>query len=100
MNLLRQTNLLDEPEVRLHHLRDRDGAKVEIVAEPSDGRLVALEVKASRSVNQADARWLAWLRDKTPDNFVCGIELHTGDRAFRLGDRLLAAPVAALWLTD
>lgn len=98
--LLRQTGFLDEPEVRLHHLRDRDGAEVDVVAEASDGRLVALEVKASRSVNQADAKWLAWLRDKTPDDFVCGIVLHTGDRAFRLGDRLLAVPVAALWLTD
>lgn len=98
--LLRQTSFLDEPEVRLHHLRDRDGAEIDIVAEASDGRVVAIEVKASRSVNQADGKWLAWLRDKIPDDFVCGIVLHTGDRAFRLGDRLIAVPIAALWLTD
>jgi predicted AAA+ superfamily ATPase len=98
--LLRQTGFLEEPEVRLHHLRDRDGAEVDIIAEASDGRVVALEVKASRSVNQADARWLAWLRDKISDDFVCGIVLHTGDRAYRLGDRLLAVPMAALWLAD
>lgn len=98
--LLRQTSFLDEPEVRLHHLRDRDGAEVDIVAEASDGRVVAIEVKASRSVNSADAKWLAWLRDKISDDFVCGIVLYTGDRAFRLGDRLLAVPIAALWLSD
>lgn len=98
--LLRQTGFLDEPEVRLHHLRDRDGAEVDLIAEASDGRIVAIEVKASRSVNQADAKWLAWLRDKVPDDFVCGIVLHTGDRTFRLGDRLLAVPIAALWLAD
>ncbi len=98
--LVRQSSFLDEPEVRLHHLRDRDGAELDVVAEASDGRVVAFEVKASRSVNQADAKWLAWLRDKIPDDFVCGIVFHTGDRAFRLGDRLLALPIAALWLSD
>lgn len=45
-------------------------------------------------MNQADGKWLAWLRDKIPDDFVCGIVLHSGDRTFRLGDRLLAVPIA------
>ena len=98
--LLRQSSFLDDPEVRLHHLRDRDGAEVDVVAEASDGRVVACEIKASRSVNHADAKWLAWLHDKIPDDFVCGIVFHTGNRAFRLGDRLLALPIAALWLSD
>lgn len=98
--LLRQTSVLDEPDVGLHHLRDRDGAEIDIVAEAADGRVVAIEVKAARSVNQADAKWLGWLRDKIPNDFVCGIVLHTGDRPFRLGDRLLAIPIAALWLAE
>lgn len=98
--LVRQAGFIDDPEIRLHHLRDRDGAEVDVVAEASDGRIVGIEVKASRSVNQADARWLAWLRDKIPDDFVCGVVLHTGDRTYPLGDRLLAVPVAALWLCD
>lgn len=98
--LLRQTSVLDEPDVGLHHLRDRDGAEIDIVAEAADGRVVAIEVKAARSVNRADAKWLGWLRDKIPNDFVCGIVLHTGDRPFRLGDRLLAIPIAALWLAE
>lgn len=98
--LTRQASFLDEPDVRLHHLRDRDGAEIDIVAEAADGRVVAIEVKAARSVNHADAKWLAWLRDKIPNDFVCGIVLHTGDRSFRLGDKLLAIPIEALWLAE
>jgi uncharacterized protein len=86
-----------EPEVRLHHLRDRDGVEVDVVAEATDGRVVAMEVKASTSVNPKDARHLAWLRDKLDGDFICGIVLHAGPRAYRLGDRLIAAPISHLW---
>lgn len=86
-----------EPEVRLHHLRDRDGVEVDVVAEASDGRVIAMEVKTSTSVNPKDARHLAWLRDKLGDDFISGIVLHAGPRAYRLGDRLIAAPISHLW---
>lgn len=97
--LHRQTTWL-EGEVRLHHLRDRDGAEIDIVAEAADGRIVAVEVKAAPSATTTDARWLAWLRDKTGDDFMAGIVVHTGPRAYRLGDRLYAVPIAHLWTTS
>ena len=94
--LHRQAAWLDD-EVRLHHLRERDGAEVDIIAEAADGRFVAVEVKAAAAVNRADARWLAWLRDKAPADFVCGVVLHTGSHSYRLGDRLMALPISHLW---
>ena len=94
----RQASWLDE-DVRLHHFRDRGGAEVDMVAEAADGRFVAVEVKSAPAVDRRDARHLEWLRDKAPDDFVCGIVLHTGERAYRLGDRLLALPVSRLWTT-
>ena len=94
--LNRQASWLDD-EVRLHHLRERDGAEIDIVAEAADGRFVAIEVKASPAVRRADARWLEWLSRKSSDDFVCGVVLHTGERAYRLGDRLLALPISRLW---
>lgn len=96
--LHRQTTWLDD-EVRLHHLRDRDGAEIDLVAEAADGRVVAVEVKAAPTATAADARWLAWLRDKISDDFTAGVVLHTGSRAYRLGDRLYAVPVAHVWTT-
>ena len=94
--LHRQSTWLDD-DVRLHHLRERGGPEVDLVAEASDGRFVAIEVKSASQVNRHDAKHLRWLPDRAPDDFVCGIVLHTGDRAYRLGDRLLALPVSHLW---
>lgn len=94
--LLRQTTWTED-EIRLHHLRDRDGAEIDFIAEATDGRFVALEVKAGPVVARSDARWLRWLRTKAPEDFVCGVVLHTGARAYRLGDRLFALPVSHLW---
>lgn len=85
---------------RLHHLRDRDGLEVDAIVEASDGRIVAVEVKASTLARRGDAAPMAWLRDKLDrvgDDFVGGIVFHTGDRRVPLGDRLIGLPVADLW---
>ena len=96
--LHRQVSWLDE-EVRLHHFRDRSGIEIDIIAESADGRVVAVEVKSAPIANRRDARHLKWLRDKIPDDFTCGIVLHTGQRAHRLDDRILALPTSHLWTT-
>jgi len=41
--ILRRASWLDQ-EVRLHHLRDRGGAEIDLVVEAADGRVVAIEV--------------------------------------------------------
>ncbi|MBL8944098.1 MAG: hypothetical protein JNK45_13160, partial [Myxococcales bacterium] len=43
------------------------------------------------------AKHLAWLRDELGDRFVAGVVLHTGPRAFALGERIIAAPICTLW---
>ena len=83
---------------RLYHLRDEHGRReVDLVVETASGKLIGIEVKASATVTTSDARHLAWLRDESGDAFAAGIVLHTGPHVFPLGDRLIAAPVAALW---
>jgi predicted AAA+ superfamily ATPase len=99
VNELRKQQGWIDAEVALHHLRDRDGAEVDVVIEASDGRVVGIEVKASATVTLADFRWLAWLRDKLGDQFVAGVILYTGERPLAFGDRLIAAPISALWLS-
>lgn len=82
----------------MSHLRDRGGDhEVDIILENRAGELVAIEVKAAGRVSSRDARHLAWLRDRMGDRFLNGIVLHTGSSGYPLGDRLIAAPVAALW---
>ena len=86
--------------VTLHHFRDRGGKEIDVVAEAADGRLVAVEIKSGPAVDRSDARHLRWLRDKAPDDFVCGVVLHTGERAYRLEDRILALPISHLWTAN
>jgi hypothetical protein len=40
--------------------------------------VVGIEVKSPATVNLADFRWLAWLRDKIGDQFVAGIVAYAG----------------------
>lgn len=56
-----------------------------------------IEVRAAATVTVSDARHLTWLRDQTGDAFAAGIVLHTGPHAFRISDRIVAAPVSTLW---
>lgn len=83
--------------ITLHHFRDRGGAEIDVVAEAADGRLVAVEIKSGPAVDRSDARHLRRLRDKAPEDFICGVVLHTGERAYRLDDRILALPMSHLW---
>ena len=45
----------------LYGLRDADGHEIDFVLEERDGRVAALEVKASASATSGDARHLIWL---------------------------------------
>jgi predicted AAA+ superfamily ATPase len=89
---------LSAPRPRLCHLRDSAGRReIDLVIEAPDGALAAIEVKAAAKVTARDARHLAWLRDRAPDQFKLGLVLYTGRSVAQLGDRLWAVPIAALW---
>lgn len=86
------------PAVRLHHLRTEAGRhEVDLVAELGAERVVGIEVTASAAPRASDARHLAWLRDHLAERFVVGVVLHTGPAVYSLGERLVAAPICALW---
>ena len=83
---------------RLYHLRQQQGRhEVDLVAEQAAGRVVGIEVKASAAPTINDARHLIWLRERLGDRFVAGVVLHTGPRVYRLGERIQAVPICALW---
>lgn len=79
------------------HWRTHDGHEVDLVVEHSDGAVTAFEVKAASRVNRSDARGLRVLRDGLGDAFGVGIVLTTGELTYRLDDRIIVAPVDALW---
>jgi uncharacterized protein len=86
----------DKP--RLHHLRTEQGRhEIDLIAELAGGRLVGVEVKAGASPTATDARHLAWMREELGERFAAGIVLHTGPRLYELGEKIVAAPICALW---
>jgi uncharacterized protein len=82
----------------LYHLRRDDSSReIDLIAEAPDGRVLAIEVKASSAPTVADARHLAWLRDELGATFAAGVVFHTGPRQFMLGENIYALPIACLW---
>lgn len=85
---------------RLYHYRDRDGDEVDAIIEASDGRVLAVEVKASSVPRIGDAGSIVRLRDRLDrvgDDFVVGVVFHTGDQRVKLGDRIVGLPIADIW---
>jgi uncharacterized protein len=98
--LIRQESF-GETRVQLSHYRTHDGVEVDVVAEMTDGRVGGVEVKASATVTLADFRHLARLRDlldASGGHFVRGVVLYCGDQVLPFGDRLVAMPLAGLWM--
>ncbi len=95
---LRAEARLSESDPTLYHLRTAEQRhEIDLLAEYPDGTVFGFEFKSAAAVSAKDARHLAWLRDELGDRFLGGAVLHTGPRSFALGDRLIAAPIAALW---
>jgi predicted AAA+ superfamily ATPase len=83
--------------IETYHYRDRREREVDILLERPDGDVVAVEVKSGASVGRNDLRSLEYLRDRAGARFKLGVVMYTGERSLRLGDRLAAVPIQALW---
>jgi hypothetical protein len=84
--------------VTMSHMRLEHGRReADLLLEAPDGRVVAVEVKATAAPTRGMARHLTWLREQLGDAFAQGVLFHTGPRPFPLDDRVLALPICALW---
>lgn len=99
VNELRKQVGWSDAEPTLAHFRDRSGAEVDVVLEYPDGRVVGLEVKATRTPRGDDFRGLQFLADRLGPRFAAGVVLHSADEAVPFGPRMAALPVRALWAT-
>jgi predicted AAA+ superfamily ATPase len=89
---------VSEMRPRLYHLRTEQGRhEIDLLAELAGQRVIALEIKAGAAPGRRDARHLVWLRDELGDRFLAGVVLHTGPRAYRVDERIVAAPISTLW---
>jgi predicted AAA+ superfamily ATPase len=91
----KQLDWLDAP-VQHGHWRTHDGDEVDLVLEREDGKVAALEVKASSRVPSGELRGLLKLSRKLGTQFLGGVVLYTGTRAYSQGD-VHIMPIARLW---
>lgn len=84
-------------EARVHHLRTHRGEhEVDLIIERADGRVLALEVKLSRNVDNHDVRHLNWLSTKIGDELLDAAIITTGTEAYRRADGVAVIPAALL----
>jgi uncharacterized protein len=84
-------------EAVVRHLRTRKGDReVDLIVARPDERVVAFEVKLTRTVRDADVAHLAWLRDKLGDDLLDAAVISTGPDAYRRKDGIAVIPAALL----
>lgn len=84
-------------EASVRHLRTASGDhEVDLVVERGDGRVLAIEVKLARTIDDADVKDLLWLRDRIGKDLVDAIVITTGDKAYRRRDGIGVVPAALL----
>jgi len=82
---------------RIGHLRtSRGDREIDLVVEGPDGQVVAIEIKLSATVGDADVRHLLWLRDQMPDDVADLVVVTTGKYAYRRPDGVAVIPLGLL----
>ncbi|HRC13780.1 MAG: ATP-binding protein [Actinomycetales bacterium] len=79
------------------HLRTKNtDREIDLVVESDDRRVVAMEVKLSATVSDADVRHLLWLKDTLGARVADLVVLTTGPYAYRRRDGVAVVPLALL----
>jgi predicted AAA+ superfamily ATPase len=84
-------------EARIGHLRTFAGdQEVDLIVERADGRVLAIEVKLARTIEDGDIGHLKWLEEKIGDELLDAVIVTTGPAAYRRGDGIGVVPAALL----
>ena len=92
----KQLDWLDEPVAR-GHWRTHDGDEVDLVLEREDGRVAAVEVKATSRIGPGQLRPLVKLSRRLGRQFLGAVVLYTGARAYTDENGMHIVPLARLW---
>ena len=75
----------------------RGRQEVDLIVEADSGRVLAIEVKLTQAVDDADVRHLLWLKDKLGDRLLDSAVVTTGPAAYRRADQVAVVPLGAAW---
>lgn len=84
-------------EASVKHLRTKGGRhEVDLIVEREDRKILAIEVKLSRTVEEQDLKHLKWIKEKVGEDVIERVLIHTGPRAYRREDGIAIIPAALL----
>jgi len=84
-------------EATVHHLRTRNGDhEVDFILQRGDHKVVAIEVKLSQTVDDADVAHLRWLAERLGSDLLDAAVITTGPFAYRRADGIAVIPAALL----
>lgn len=96
MELLKQSSW-SKFNLSLYHYRSASGQEVDFIIERSDGKLVAVEVKATAKIAASDFIHIKSFAEETGKKFLRGIVFYTGREAIPFAKNMYALPVETLW---
>lgn len=86
-----------QAEAGVGHLRTYSGDReVDLIVRRQDGRVIAIEVKLKRTVQDKDLEHLRWLQHKIGDELLDSLVVTTGEAAYRRSDGIGVVPAALL----
>ena len=84
-------------EAQVGHLRTFVGQReIDLIVQRQDGRVIAVEIKLARTVDDHDVRHLAWLSTQLGSELLDAIIITTGPEAYRRRDGIAVVPAALL----
>jgi predicted AAA+ superfamily ATPase len=94
--LLRQQATSDV-EVRVSHLRERNGLEVDVLVELPDDTVYGVEIRTAAGFRPHQFRALEALADRAGSRFRGGIVLNTAPVGFKYRPGMWGLPISALW---
>lgn len=96
LELLKQLSW-SETRIEMFHYRDYSQNEVDLILEGPGGDLVAIEIKSSETLSQADFKGLKKFKELVGDKLLHGILLYAGSTHLPFGDHFTALPITSLW---
>lgn len=84
-------------EARIGHLRQHRGEReIDLIVERRDRRVLAIEIKLGRTVDDDDVKHLRWIRELLGDDLLDAVLVNSGPQAYRRKDGIAVVPAALL----
>lgn len=84
-------------DIEFSHFRTQSGNEADFVLENSNGDVIGIEVKSSKTLDNKYITGLKELKEVCKDKFKKGIVLYTGNEVFSIEDNIWAVPICYFW---